>query len=301
MASLDCFRQLARSSDVIHYHFPWPFADVLHMIAGPSKPSVLTYHSDVVRQRLLGIVYRPLMMRTLRSMSAIVATSPAYARTSEVLGVENVHELVKPIPLGIGERSYPDAGDERVFAKLGMTNEERYFLFVGVLRYYKGLHFLVESASRVRAKIVIAGSGPEDMALRRLVGTLGARNVILAGQVSDEEKVALLKRCRALILPSHLRSEAFGMVLVEAAMFGKPMISCEIGTGTSFVNADGETGFVVAPGKPEALAEAMTFLLTDDTLARRMGRAARARYERLFSGEALGRGYTTLYRDVVHA
>jgi rhamnosyl/mannosyltransferase len=101
-----------------------------------------------------------------------------------------------------------------------------------------------------------------------------------------------------LVLPSHLRSEAFGMVLVEAAMIGKPMISCEINTGTSFVNADGETGFVVEPGSPRALAEAMSRLLEDEALALQMGQAARRRYEQLFSGAALGQAYARLYRKV---
>jgi rhamnosyl/mannosyltransferase len=99
------------------------------------------------------------------------------------------------------------------------------------------------------------------------------------------------------VLPSHLRSEAFGMALVEAAMFGRPMISCAIGTGTSFVNQHEVSGFVVASESPAALAAAMNTLLSDEALARRMGRAARARYEQLFSGAALGEAYAKLYRE----
>lgn len=76
------YAELARCADVIHYHFPWPFADVLHLAVRPKVPAVMTYHSDVVRQSLLGAVYAPLRHRMLRSMSCIVATSPAYARTS---------------------------------------------------------------------------------------------------------------------------------------------------------------------------------------------------------------------------
>ena len=292
------FRQLADNADVIHYHFPWPFADMLHMMSRPLRPTVLTYHSDVVRQRLFGWGYRPLMAWMLGSMSAVVATSPAYARTSKSLTKAGVRESVRVIPLGIDERSYPVAGDESVFDRVGVSRDEPYFLFVGVLRYYKGLQFLVEAASEIAAKVLIAGSGPECAALRALTQALGARNVMFSGQVSEGEKVALLNRCHALVLPSHLRSEAFGMVLVEAAMFGKPMISCEIGTGTSFVNTDGETGFVVEPSRPAALADAMNRLLADDALTVRMGLAARRRYERLFSGKALGREYTALYREV---
>jgi len=122
--------------------------------------------------------------------------------------------------------------------------------------------------------------------------------VIFAGRVTHDEKVALLRSCRAMVLPSHLRSEAFGMVLVEAEMFGKPMICCEIGSGTSYVNEHGVTGFVVPPEQPDALAEAMRALLVDDALADRMGQAARARYEAMFSGPALGDAYRSLYRGI---
>lgn len=88
------------------------------------------------------------------------------------------------------------------------------------------------------------------------------------------------------------------MVLIEAAMFGKPMICCEIGTGTSYVNAHGETGLVVPPGDPRALAEAINLLLSDSSLARAMGRAARARFEQYFSGGVLGRSYAELFRQL---
>ena len=88
------------------------------------------------------------------------------------------------------------------------------------------------------------------------------------------------------------------MVLVEAAMFGKPQISCEIGTGTSFVNAHGETGIVVPPEAPDDLAQAMNRLLRETATAETMGLAARARYQRMFSGDALGKAYADLYRDV---
>lgn len=292
------FRSLAREADVIHYLFPWPFADVLHRVAPAGKPAVLTYISDVVRQRWIGRAYSPLMWRTLAGMRAVVANAPAYAQTSPVLSDEAVRDRLRVIPLGIDERSYPERGDDAILSRLHLRDDEPFFLFVGVLRYYKGLSDLVRAAGGVGAKVVIAGSGPEGRALRSLVASTGARNVIFAGQVSDAEKVALLRCCRALVLPSHLRSEAYGMVLVEAAMFGKPMVSCEIGTGTSFVNAHGETGIVVPPGRPDALGEAMNRMLADDAYVARLGGGARLRYERMFSGEALGRGYAQLFREV---
>lgn len=297
-AAFATFSRLAREADVVHYLFPWPFSDVLHAVIRPTSPAVLTYISDVVRQRWLGAAYAPLMWRTLRQMRVIVANSPAYARTSPVLSHPAIRDKVRVIPLGIDEHSYPMEGDDAIFTRLGLVADEPFFLFIGVLRYYKGAHFLVQAAKNLGAKVLLAGSGPEWGSLQALAAQSGADNVVFAGQISDAEKVALLKRCRALVLPSHLRSEAFGMVLVEAAMFGRPLISCEIGTGTSYVNVHEETGFVVAPGSPQALRHAMTALLLDDGLAATMGRASRSRYERLFSGPVLGRAYAALFREV---
>ena len=122
----------------------------------------------------------------------------------------------------------------------------------------------------------------------------------LREQVTDGEKIALLKACRGLVLPSHLRSEAYGMVLVEASMMARPMVTCEIGTGTSFVNLDGKTGFVVPPESPQRLAKAMNALLADPVQAEKFGNAARMRYESLFSGPALGMAYTRLYQNVLN-
>jgi rhamnosyl/mannosyltransferase len=296
------YRAQAEQADVLHFHFPWPFADVLHLLGRVKKPAVMTYHSDVVRQRALGYVYGPLMARTLRSMSAVVATSPAYARTSGTLAAYVSKERLRTIPLGmIDYRDAPQSLDAQRNATNhpGVSEGKPYFLALGVLRYYKGLHTLVEAARHVDANVVIAGSGPERERLAALAKQIGANNVVFAGQVTHEEKIALLKACRALVLPSHLRSEAFGMVLVEAEMFGKPMVCCEVGSGTSYVNENGETGFVVEPEQASELARAMNALLNDDALAARMGQAARARYEALFSGEALGHAYSALYRDVM--
>ena len=298
-ASFRRFSESVKWADVIHYHFPWPFEDLLHLIIRPTAPAVMTYHSDIVRQRWLGRAYAPLMQGMLRSMSAIVATSPPYAKTSPALANPAHRDRVRVIPLGIEELSYPQRGDDEVLQRLGLGDGEPFFLFIGVLRYYKGLHTLVQAAASVQARVVIAGSGPEGGVLKERVTQLDLKNVIFAGQVSDTEKVALLRHCRAFVLPSHLRSEAYGMVLVEASMFGKPMVSCEIGTGTSYVNMDSKTGFVVPPESPQALAQAMNTLLADEALAKNLGQTARQRYEALFSGPALGKAYAHLYQDVV--
>ena len=229
-------------------------------------------------------------------MDAIVATSTNYLRTSLILSRPELTRKMQVIPLGIDERSYPGA-TEATFRAALFDIQKPFFLFIGVHRYYKGLPVLLKAARLVAAQIVIAGSGPESPALRAEAKQLD--NIVFVGHISAVEKVALLKRCRALILPSYLRSEAYGMVLVEASMYAKPMISCEIGTGTSFVNVDTKTGFVVPPQDPERLAEAMNILLHDAPLALKLGQAARSRYQQLFSGEILGKSYAALYDTVI--
>lgn len=293
------FKELLNDADLVHYHYPWPFADLLQLGALSQVPAVMTYHSDIVRQKLMNAFYSPLRSRMMAQMQAIVATSPPYTQSSPILSDCRVADRVRVIPLAIDESTYPRQGDPIIFERLGIAENEPFFLFVGVLRYYKGLHFLVRAATSVNAKIIIAGTGPEAESLHKLKNQLGASNVIFAGRISDREKISLLQRCRAFVLPSHLRSEAYGMVLVEASMLGKPMVSCEIGTGTSYVNLDNETGFVVPPENAGALSAALNALLSDEELSKGLGRNARERYERFFSGPVLGKSYANLYREVL--
>lgn len=293
------FVRQANQHDILQYHFPWPFADCLNLTVSKNKPKILIYHSDIVKQKILGKFYAPLMWHTLKQMDVIVATSRNYVETSPVLSHPQIINKVRVIPLGINEEFYPTEGDPNILNKIPVEKSEPYFLFLGVPRYYKGIHTLIEAAKKTDSKIVIAGDGAILVELKAMVEALKLTNVIFVGMVSVSEKVSLIQHCRALILPSHIRSEAFGVVLIEASMLSKPMITCEIGTGTTFVNKDGVTGFVVPPSSPDELAEAINTLRDDEKLAKTMGEAARLRYQELFSGSALGEAYSNLYSEVL--
>jgi rhamnosyl/mannosyltransferase len=292
VGALSGFKQLVEWADVVHYHFPWPFADLLHFFGRVSKPSLVTYHSDIVRQKSLLRLYRPLMRSFLDRVDAIVPTSQNYFATSDVLG--RYAEKVEVIPIGLNDESYPDVSEQE-FSSVRERIGEGFFLFVGVLRYYKGLHILLDALQGTSVKCVIVGAGPVENELKRHATMLRLDNVRFLGYVSDVEKVALMRLCRAVVFPSHLRSEAFGVTLLEGAMHEKPLISTEIGTGTSYVNVDGKTGFVIPPADAKELREAMLRLDQDEALAERMGKAARARYEALFAGRLMGERYANLY------
>lgn len=304
LSSLKEYKKLVAWADIIHYHFPWPFLDILQLFNFSKKPVVLTYHSDIVKQKFLKKIYSPLMYRTFQSLSALIATSPNYLDSSPVLRKYFSQKNVNVIPLGISrpktDIENSSAGNLDYLNRVGIKSGQ-YLLFLGVLRYYKGVHSLIQAAQSINLPIIVAGDGPEARGLKEITVLYRLNNVIFLGEVTEEEKHQLLRDCVALVLPSHLRSEAFGMVLIEASMHAKPMICCEVGSGTSYVNVHGVTGLVVPPGNPGALADACNQLINDRELAGRMGQAALRRYEKLFSAEALGKAHLELYSKLLES
>lgn len=288
-------RAVADQCDIIQIHYPWPFADLLlPFIRRRNQPVVVTYVSDIVRQRGLGQLYAPLRKRLLGRASRIVASSPNYAATSEVL--QDYKDKLVCIPHCLGEISAPEPARCALWEQ---TLGRDFFLFVGVLRYYKGLDYLVAAASQVNSLIVIAGEGPEGERLRREVDARGLKNVRFLGHVSDDDKHALFSLCRAVAFPSHLRSEAFGMTLLEGAQAAKPLVCCEIGSGTSWVNLQDETGLVVPGADASALAKALNTLALDDALCDRLGQGARARWQQFFTPGVVGTAYRALYDELL--
>jgi rhamnosyl/mannosyltransferase len=290
------FRRIARRVDIINYHFPWPFADILHLLSASGKPVILTYHSDIVRQKKLAYLYRPLMKWFLSNAGVIVATSQNYFATSSVL--KKYIEKVKIIPIGLDETSYPNVSAERVAFFQNIVGKD-FFLFIGVLRYYKGLHILLDAVKGSALPVVIVGAGPIEKELKAQARREGLSNVFFFGYLSDADKVALLSLCKALVFPSHMRSEAFGVSLLEGAMFEKPLISCDIGTGSSFINLDRVTGLVVESENPGALRNAMFWMQDHPEECRRMGKNARARFEQLFTAEIMASRYAELYSSLL--
>jgi rhamnosyl/mannosyltransferase len=227
-----------------------------------------------------------------------VATSPNYLATSKLL--QRVQERVDVIPLGLAPESYQPASIDAL-RQVEQGYGVGFYLFIGVLRYYKGLQFLVEAAAQNGLPVVIAGRGSEHKALEAQAKSSGASNIKFAGFVSDDIKQALMARAKAIVFPSCERSEAFGVTLLEGQMHSLPLITCDIGTGTSFVNQHGVTGLVVPPRNATALSDAMRQLEENPETAERMGRAGRERLNNVFSGSQVGEKYTSLYRKLLES
>lgn len=290
------FAELAKNVDVIHYHFPWPFMDLAHFFSRVKKPSIVTYHSDIVRQKYLLKIYQPLKHLFLSDVNRIVATSPNYLASSPILA--QYIKKTQTITYGLDKDIYPTP-DNELLSMWRRRFGDRFFLFVGMLRYYKGLHVLLEAAAETSIPVVIVGQGPVEKELKLQARKLNLQNVHFLGALPEVDKAALLTLCYAVAFPSHLRSEAFGISLLEGAMFGKPMISTEIGTGTTYINVHGETGLVVPPNDSMAFRRAMLYLIDHPEEAAKMGRQAKERYLLLFTAKKMSENYLSLYQEVI--
>ncbi len=288
-------RRLA--ADVTHVHVPYPVAETAQRLLGRTGRVVITYHSDVVRQRGLLTLYAPILRHVLARADAIIATSAPYVRSSPFLSAVAAKTVV--VPLGIDPARFrdPDPGAvERLRARLGAP-EATLFVSVGRLRYYKGLDVAIKALAAVpNTRLVLVGSGPMEAEWRALAAATGvADRVVFAGEIGDDELPLWFAAGDVYLSSASHRSEAFGISILEGMASGRPVISTELGTGTSFINRHGVSGLVVPAGDVDALAGAMATLRDDAELRRRMGEAGRARVEREFTLERMTERVLAVY------
>lgn len=286
-------------SDILHFHFPNPTGEVSYLLTRPAGKVVVSYHSDIVRQKHALRFYRPLIHKFLRQADIILPTSPNYIEHSEFL--QQYREKCEVMPLGIDLNQFKLT--ERVkkeSARIREKYSQPIVLFVGVLRYYKGLQFLIEAMKSVSARLIIIGAGPEEMALRRLCAQLKIEDkVVFTGEISDEEKVWYLYASDIFCLPSHLPSEAYGISQIEAMACGVPVVSTALDTGVPFVNKDGESGIIVPPANPRALADAINSLLADEQRRLKLGKQAQERAYRLFDARQMISHLKQIYQTLL--
>jgi glycosyltransferase involved in cell wall biosynthesis len=287
-------RTRAETPDIAHLHFPYPFGEIANHFYGRARRTILTYHSDIIRQKFTRALYRPLMTRVFARVDRIIATSPNYIASSPVL--LRWKDKCVVVPLGIDPTPF-----ENALHPSSLLAARPALLFVGKLRYYKGLNYLLDALRELpRAQLVVVGTGPMERAWRALARDLGVdARVQFVGEVRDEELPAYYAASDIFVLPASERSEAFGAVQLEAMAAGKPVVCTELGTGTSFVNRDGETGFVVPARDPHALAAALARLSDDAELRARLGAAGRARVQQEFTLKKMVTRVMQVYEQVL--
>lgn len=274
----------ARDFDLIHWHAPFPGVDLLAMLGLIDKKRIIvTYHSDIVVYPLVFSIYRWIYLAVLKRVGKVVATSQNYRNSSPILRKIPDYKI-STIHLGLDDELSTNACKAFKYDAI----------FVGADRHYKGIEVLLSAFSGTDMRLAIVGE-VEDSAYRLQSG----ENVLFLGVVDDNKKCELISQAKCLVLPSINRAEAFGLVLVEGLRSGVPLISTELNTGTSFINVDGETGFVVPPLDAMAIRDAALKLIGDLELRSKLGLAARKRYESLFRSELSNRAYAELYDSML--
>lgn len=285
--------------DVFHLQFPYPWGDWAWQAAGSPGPMVLTYHSDIVRQRVLGAAYLPVMRRMLERADRIIVASPPMIANSPHLRPHA--EKCRVVPFGIHPERYAPSTDNLERARAIRSRHSRpIVLFVGRLIYYKGVDVLVRAMADVDADAVLVGSGPLEGKLRELATALGiAERITFVPPVGDEELAAYFRAADVFCLPSVARSEAFGIVQLEAHASGTPVVCTDLPTGVPWVNVDGETGLVVPVADVAALASALRRLTGDADLRARMGAAARERVLAEFTVDRMVERTLAVYAEAI--
>jgi glycosyltransferase involved in cell wall biosynthesis len=282
------------SADVVHFHMPNPFGELAFLAAHRNVPLVATYHADIVGRNALRPGFVPIQRAFLRRAERIVVASPAMAETP---ALESHRDRLVPIPYGVDADTWaprPEAADA-----IKQRHPGPLVLFLGRLVPYKGVELLIEAMRRVDATLLVVGDG--QLRSRWEVAASNANleeRVVFVGEIADDARAAYYHAADVFALPSTTRAEAFGISILEAMACGTPAVSTELGTGTSFINAAGETGLVVPPRSAEALADALNALLSDGARRAAMGAAAAQRVREHFKKSEMLDVLADLYRSL---
>jgi glycosyltransferase involved in cell wall biosynthesis len=284
-------------ADIVHIHLPNPGAVLAYLASRHPGRLILTYHSDTVRQKFLGAMFEPWLHAALRRSSAVVATSANYLETSPVLA--RYRNRCHVIPYGITLDQFAHADPAEV-AAIRQRHGNRLVISVGRLVYYKGFEYLIRAMSGVRGTLLIIGDGPLRARLESLAAELGVRDkIVFLGEIQNERVVPYYHAAEVFALASVARSEAFGIVQIEAMAAGIPVINTRLDSGVPFVSLHGQTGLTVPPEDPQALADAINRLLDDPEWRQQLGAAARDRARQEFSVEVMTARTLALYGQVM--
>jgi glycosyltransferase involved in cell wall biosynthesis len=292
-----------RQYDLLHLHFPHPMGVMSYLfgLRAHRHALVVTYHSDIVKQERLLRAYLPFMRRVLERANAIVCTSPNYLEGSEVLAPYRDKCRVIPYGIDLAQFERTPAVERQAAAIRARFGGRPLVLAVGRLVYYKGFEYVVRAMREVEAaELLLVGTGPLKHALEQTARECGvASRVHFVGEVNNSDLAPYYFASDVYALPSVARSEAFGIVQLEAMACGLPVVNTQIPrSGVPFVSRNGESGITVPPMDAAAFAQALKTVLGDRELARSFGEAGRARVKREFSREVMGERMRALYDEV---
>lgn len=280
------FRRICCNYDIVHVHHPDPMAAVTLWLSGYKGKVVLHWHSDILKQRILLKLYRPLQDWLLRRADLIIGTSPVYLKESPFL--KHVQDKTICLPIGVSAI----VPDEAAVEKLGQRYGGKKIVFsLGRLVPYKGFTHLIDAARYLSNDyvVLIGGTGTLRKKLEKKIRRLGLENkVMLLGRIPKNELPAYFGASKVFCLPSVQKTEAFGIVQIEAMSCGKPVVATRIPhSGVAWVNQHGVSGLNVTPGNARELAQAIQHIADDDAVYEQYAVSAKNRYQDLFTKERM--------------
>lgn len=289
-------------ADILHMQVPNPTMILALLMARPRIPLVVTYQSDVIRQKLRAALFRPIERLAYRNVKAIFSTSPNYVGGSQFL--KAYADRITLLPNGIDLQPYlnPSPEHRAEAARIRAAYRGPIWLGCGRQVYYKGFINAIRALTRVMGTLVLIGDGPDQPALRAEAALLGLTDrVKFVGNLPHYlDLIPYYLSADAFWFPSNARSEAFGLVQVEAMACGCPVVNAAIPySGVAWVSPHEETGLTVAVDDPVALSDAANRLITEPGLRDRLGAAARERSMREFDHRIMARRSLATYEDVL--
>jgi glycosyltransferase involved in cell wall biosynthesis len=304
--------------DIIHLHYPF-FGGAkvvwLRKLMNRKVKLIITYHMDVVGKGWLSWLFKfnnkfilPLI---IKMADKVIVTSFDYVENSNIAGLvrENKEKFIE-IPCGVlPDHFYPQEKDNNLLVKHNLTANGKIILFVGNLdraHYFKGVNYLlrafaliVKNNSAEKIRLLIVGQGDLLSRYKILSEKLGIGDkVIFTGYISNEELPGYYNLADLFVLPSIDKSEAFGLVLLEAMASGKAIVASDL-AGVRSVVKEGENGLLAKPGNAEDLAQKISYLLSDESLRKKMGEAGRRHAKEFYSWGKIGKQLETIYKEIL--
>ncbi|BBB15048.1 glycosyl transferase group 1 [Candidatus Rickettsiella viridis] len=287
---------------IVHLHLPNPMAHFSSEFLPASVKRIVSWHSDIVKQKHLLPFYQPWVGRLLEKSAAVIVATHDLAEKSSQLAIARKKGILHVIPYGIDINSF-NAEDSRIAVDMLRKKFKGKFIIFSLGRHvaYKGFCYLIEAMSYMQDDciLLLGGEGPLTMQLKKQVKGLGlTQRIHFLGQLPTRKLTTYFHACHVFCMSSIEKNEAFGLVQLEAMACTKPVVSCDLGND-DMVNQDGITGLVVPPKSPVFLANALTKLYQEPVLRRQLGEAAYSYVKEKYTYGRMVNTVQALYEDVL--
>jgi rhamnosyl/mannosyltransferase len=288
--------------DIIHLHFPDPLSHLIAYCLPKQVKKVITWHSDIIKQKKLLKFYKPFLQHILNQCDAIIAATPRHFAEETQLAQLLNHQRTHVIPFGIDYQPFTQPAAAIAGQAIKQQYPRKKIIFaIGRHVYYKGFSYLLKAMQQIpEAVLLLGGSGPLTPELQALAKELHLqKQVIFLGRIAEEDLPAYYHAADIFCMPSVEPSEAFGLVQLEAMACKKPIVCCELNNGVTYVNQHGITGLVVPPKDIDALAGALLSLCQNEALGHQLGQAGYQRAMTEFTLDRMRQKTLDVYQQVL--